>query len=155
MKFLDKRELLKMWYFYKTKITIELKHGIKQINFAKKLYLVNHFLCRLNIYMFSMNFHIFCLVILIASFELSTAKVTMTFIVISFIFSSVNINKNKLNIYFQPFEADDDLVVTLLKPKSKLRGHVLKSYLGKDYYGFQDIPYAVPPVKKLRFQVSW
>lgn len=49
---------------------------------------------------------------------------------------------------------DDDLVVTLNEPKSTIRGHVLKSTNGNDYYAFQDIPYAKPPVGELRFAVN-
>lgn len=52
------------------------------------------------------------------------------------------------------FQSNDGLVVTLNDPKSTVRGHIVKSYGGNDYYAFQDIPYARPPVGNLRFQVS-
>ncbi|CAG9860252.1 unnamed protein product [Phyllotreta striolata] len=35
----------------------------------------------------------------------------------------------------------------------KIQGHVLKSGNGKDYYAFQEIPYAAPPIGKLRFRL--
>ncbi|XP_074034176.1 juvenile hormone esterase [Leptinotarsa decemlineata] len=43
---------------------------------------------------------------------------------------------------------------TLVQLKEgKIRGHILKSENGKDYYAFQEIPYAAPPVGKNRFQL--
>lgn len=48
----------------------------------------------------------------------------------------------------------DHPVVTLNEPNSKIRGHILKSYNGKDYYAFQDIPYAEAPVGDNRYAVS-
>ncbi|XP_072383018.1 juvenile hormone esterase-like isoform X1 [Diabrotica undecimpunctata] len=47
---------------------------------------------------------------------------------------------------------EDDLIVTLLKPPSRIRGHILKSRLGQDFYAFQDIPYAQAPTGKNRFK---
>lgn len=35
-----------------------------------------------------------------------------------------------------------------------LRGRVVKSKLGYEYFSFQGIPYAKPPVGNLRFKVS-
>lgn len=58
---------------------------------------------------------------------------------------------NKLDF----FQSGDDLVVTLTEPKSKIRGQILKSYAGNDFYSFQDIPYAVPPLGNLRFLVRF
>ncbi|CAG9839702.1 unnamed protein product [Diabrotica balteata] len=46
---------------------------------------------------------------------------------------------------------DDDLIVTL-STGSKVRGHVLQSFEGKDFQAFEDIPYAEPPTGKNRFQ---
>ncbi|XP_050501505.1 juvenile hormone esterase isoform X1 [Diabrotica virgifera virgifera] len=47
---------------------------------------------------------------------------------------------------------EDELIVTLLKPSSKIRGHRLMTRLGQDYYAFQDIPYAQAPIGKNRFK---
>lgn len=33
-------------------------------------------------------------------------------------------------------------------------GHTLKSFQGKNYYGFQDVPYGAPPEGEGRFAVS-
>ncbi|CAG9839705.1 unnamed protein product [Diabrotica balteata] len=49
--------------------------------------------------------------------------------------------------------ADDDLIVNL-NNLGKIRGHILQSADGKDFYAFQDIPYAEPPVGKNRLQPS-
>ncbi|XP_056641960.1 juvenile hormone esterase-like [Diorhabda sublineata] len=46
---------------------------------------------------------------------------------------------------------NDDLIVQL--EKGKIRGHILKSEKGNDYYAFQEIPYAMPPVGEYRFEV--
>lgn len=59
-----------------------------------------------------------------------------------------------LNPKFISFQTDDDLVVTLKQPNSKIRGHILKSNDGNDFYAFQDIPYALPPIGKLRYLVG-
>ncbi|XP_074031429.1 para-nitrobenzyl esterase-like [Leptinotarsa decemlineata] len=48
--------------------------------------------------------------------------------------------------------AEDDIIVQLWKKTGKIRGHVLKSGKGKDYYAFQEIPYAVPPIGHNRFK---
>ncbi|CAG9822954.1 unnamed protein product [Phaedon cochleariae] len=45
----------------------------------------------------------------------------------------------------------DDLIVQLAK--GKIRGHVLESWNGKNYYAFQEIPYAAPPIGAARFQL--
>lgn len=37
----------------------------------------------------------------------------------------------------------------------KVRGTVLKNLDGEDYYAFLGIPYAKPPIGKLRFKVSF
>lgn len=42
------------------------------------------------------------------------------------------------------------LLVTL--PNGKIQGHELKTFTNRTYYGFQAIPYATPPLGKLRFQ---
>lgn len=55
---------------------------------------------------------------------------------------------------FYLFQSEDELVIQLKEPRARIRGHILKSYLGKDYYSFQDIPYAVPPLGEYRFAVS-
>ena len=39
--------------------------------------------------------------------------------------------------------------------EGKLKGKVCKDYEEKDYYSFQGIPYATPPLGKLRFMVSF
>ncbi|KAJ8970723.1 hypothetical protein NQ317_018757 [Molorchus minor] len=44
----------------------------------------------------------------------------------------------------------DPLLVTL--PNGQIRGHELVSLHGNTYYGFQEIPYASPPVGNLRFK---
>ncbi|CAH1112876.1 unnamed protein product [Psylliodes chrysocephalus] len=46
---------------------------------------------------------------------------------------------------------DEELIVQLTP--GKIRGHVLQSYEGREYYGFQEIPYATPPVGKNRLQL--
>ncbi|CAH1275010.1 unnamed protein product [Diabrotica balteata] len=43
-----------------------------------------------------------------------------------------------------------DCIVQL--PDGKIRGHILRSENGKNYYAFQEIPYAAPPIGKNRFQ---
>ncbi|CAG9823351.1 unnamed protein product [Phaedon cochleariae] len=45
-----------------------------------------------------------------------------------------------------------ELIVNLVKPNGKIRGHILKSSQGKDFYAFQDIPFAAPPIGKRRFK---
>ncbi|XP_050513371.1 cholinesterase 1-like isoform X3 [Diabrotica virgifera virgifera] len=50
-------------------------------------------------------------------------------------------------------DANDHLVVQLASHEGKVRGHTLQSTKGNTYYAFQDIPYAAPPVGKLRFKV--
>lgn len=47
-------------------------------------------------------------------------------------------------------DADDLLVVTRL---GKIRGSYQRTNLGRRYRGFEGIPYAQPPVGKLRFEV--
>uniref|UniRef100_A0A6P7GAN7 Carboxylic ester hydrolase n=1 Tax=Diabrotica virgifera virgifera TaxID=50390 RepID=A0A6P7GAN7_DIAVI len=44
-----------------------------------------------------------------------------------------------------------DLLLVQL-PEGKIRGHVLESQDGKDFFAFQEIPYAAPPVGKNRFK---
>ncbi|CAG9827313.1 unnamed protein product [Diabrotica balteata] len=46
---------------------------------------------------------------------------------------------------------EDDLLVEL-DNLGKIRGHILQSAEGNDFYAFQEIPYAEPPVGKLRFR---
>ncbi|XP_074034163.1 juvenile hormone esterase [Leptinotarsa decemlineata] len=46
---------------------------------------------------------------------------------------------------------DDDTIVQLRE--GKIRGHILKSENGNDYYAFQEIPYAAPPVGENRLQL--
>ncbi|CAG9828305.1 unnamed protein product [Diabrotica balteata] len=46
---------------------------------------------------------------------------------------------------------EDELIVEL-ENLGKIRGHVLQSAEGKDFYAFQDIPYAEPPIGKNRFK---
>ncbi|XP_050498647.1 juvenile hormone esterase-like [Diabrotica virgifera virgifera] len=38
--------------------------------------------------------------------------------------------------------------------EGKIRGHILKSEKGNDYYAFQEIPYAAPPIGENRFQLA-
>nr|AIY68363.1 esterase [Leptinotarsa decemlineata] len=45
---------------------------------------------------------------------------------------------------------NDDTLVELRE--GKIRGHILKSESGNDYYAFQEIPYAAPPLGENRFQ---
>ncbi|XP_072378268.1 juvenile hormone esterase-like isoform X2 [Diabrotica undecimpunctata] len=47
---------------------------------------------------------------------------------------------------------DDGTIVQL--EEGKIRGHILKSLNGNDYYAFQEIPYAAPPVGENRFQLA-
>ncbi|XP_057659324.1 uncharacterized protein LOC130895791 [Diorhabda carinulata] len=51
-----------------------------------------------------------------------------------------------------PVISDDGTVVTI--SNGKIRGHILKSGNGEDYYAFQEIPYATPPLGKNRFQLA-
>uniref|UniRef100_A0A6P7FR65 Carboxylic ester hydrolase n=1 Tax=Diabrotica virgifera virgifera TaxID=50390 RepID=A0A6P7FR65_DIAVI len=46
--------------------------------------------------------------------------------------------------------ADDGTLVQT--ERGMIRGHILKSENGNDYYAFQEIPYAAPPVGENRFQ---
>ncbi|XP_057653190.1 juvenile hormone esterase-like [Diorhabda carinulata] len=46
---------------------------------------------------------------------------------------------------------EDATIVQL--PKGKIRGHILKSANNKDFYAFQEIPYAAPPVGQNRFKL--
>ncbi|XP_074031433.1 juvenile hormone esterase isoform X3 [Leptinotarsa decemlineata] len=48
--------------------------------------------------------------------------------------------------------AEDDIVIQLWEKKGRIRGHVLKSGKGLDYYAFQNIPYAAPPTGQNRFK---
>ncbi|XP_072396932.1 cocaine esterase-like [Diabrotica undecimpunctata] len=48
---------------------------------------------------------------------------------------------------------NDHLIVQLASHEGKVRGHTLQSTKGNTYYAFQDIPYAAPPVGKLRYKV--
>ncbi|XP_072399751.1 juvenile hormone esterase-like isoform X2 [Diabrotica undecimpunctata] len=50
-----------------------------------------------------------------------------------------------------PSFGSDDLIVNLTA--GNIRGHVLQSYEGNNYYAFQEIPYAAPPVGENRFQL--
>uniref|UniRef100_A0A6P7HFS4 Acylcarnitine hydrolase-like n=1 Tax=Diabrotica virgifera virgifera TaxID=50390 RepID=A0A6P7HFS4_DIAVI len=43
-----------------------------------------------------------------------------------------------------------DCIVQL--PHGKIQGHILRSENGKNYYAFQEIPYAAPPIGENRFQ---
>ncbi|VEN58611.1 unnamed protein product [Callosobruchus maculatus] len=48
---------------------------------------------------------------------------------------------------------DPGLYVTLNEPKnSTIKGSLLTSFLGRYYYAFRDVPYAMPPVGKRRFK---
>ncbi|XP_072396035.1 para-nitrobenzyl esterase-like [Diabrotica undecimpunctata] len=49
------------------------------------------------------------------------------------------------------FADDNDLIVTL-PTGSKMRGYVLQSFEGNDFYAFENIPYAEPPSGQNRFQ---
>ncbi|KAJ8970724.1 hypothetical protein NQ317_018758 [Molorchus minor] len=55
-----------------------------------------------------------------------------------------------VNFVFSFADESDPLLVTL--PNGQIRGHELESLHGKTYYGFQEIPYATPPVGNLRFK---
>ena len=44
--------------------------------------------------------------------------------------------------------------VTVMLSKGKLKGERMDYDFGQYYYAFKGIPYAKPPVKELRFQVS-
>ncbi|KAJ8923390.1 hypothetical protein NQ315_001948 [Exocentrus adspersus] len=49
--------------------------------------------------------------------------------------------------------ADDVLAPIVKLPQGQIQGRILKSpFDSKKYYAYQDIPYAAPPVGKLRFQ---
>ncbi|KAG5888965.1 hypothetical protein JTB14_002550 [Gonioctena quinquepunctata] len=48
--------------------------------------------------------------------------------------------------------ANDELVVRLWGKQGRIRGHTLKSENGRDYYAFQEIPYAAPPIGQNRFK---
>lgn len=53
------------------------------------------------------------------------------------------------------FQLNFTVDVKLNDPKGTVRGHVLDSFNGNEYFAFQNIPYAQPPVNNLRFQVSY
>ena len=44
--------------------------------------------------------------------------------------------------------------VTVSLSQGQLRGKVATTFQGLDYYSFQGIPYAKPPVGELRFKVG-
>ncbi|XP_050498648.1 juvenile hormone esterase-like [Diabrotica virgifera virgifera] len=48
---------------------------------------------------------------------------------------------------------EDDGTIVQLK-EGRIHGHILKSEKGNDYFAFQEIPYAAPPVGKNRFQLA-
>nr|CAI5859131.1 unnamed protein product [Callosobruchus analis] len=51
------------------------------------------------------------------------------------------------------FGDDPGLYVTLNNPRnSTIKGRYLRSFLGRRYYAFRDVPYAMPPVGKRRFK---
>lgn len=39
--------------------------------------------------------------------------------------------------------------------EGKLKGKICTDYNGREYYSFQGIPYAKPPVGELRFKVTF
>ncbi|XP_072402305.1 para-nitrobenzyl esterase-like [Diabrotica undecimpunctata] len=49
-------------------------------------------------------------------------------------------------------EFEEDELIVELENLGKIRGHILQSAEGKDFYAFQDIPYAEPPIGKNRFK---
>ncbi|XP_028145834.1 cholinesterase [Diabrotica virgifera virgifera] len=52
----------------------------------------------------------------------------------------------------EAFLENDNLVVTLANPIGKIRGDILQSQNRNDIYGFQDVPYAQPPIGQSRFK---
>ncbi|KAJ9586490.1 hypothetical protein L9F63_019848, partial [Diploptera punctata] len=44
------------------------------------------------------------------------------------------------------------IFLSLLFKKGQLRGKVASTFRGLDYYSFQGIPYAKPPIAELRFK---
>uniref|UniRef100_A0A6P7GRI0 Carboxylic ester hydrolase n=1 Tax=Diabrotica virgifera virgifera TaxID=50390 RepID=A0A6P7GRI0_DIAVI len=50
-------------------------------------------------------------------------------------------------------DSANELIVDLVTPKGQISGHTLQSYNGNEYYAFQEIPYAAPPVGDLRYQL--
>lgn len=48
---------------------------------------------------------------------------------------------------------NEDLIVTV--SEGKLCGKICKDYNGRRFYSFQGIPYAKPPLGKLRFKVRF
>lgn len=55
-------------------------------------------------------------------------------------------------LFFQP--VDNELVVELNEPSGKVLGHIRKSVGGRNFYAYEGIPYAQPPVGLNRFAVS-
>ncbi|XP_056646426.1 uncharacterized protein LOC130451435 [Diorhabda sublineata] len=49
---------------------------------------------------------------------------------------------------------DDDLIVQLVSPIGKIHGHIMKSQNGYDFYAFQYVPYAQPPIGEQRFKMG-
>uniref|UniRef100_A0A6P7H3X8 Acetylcholinesterase-like n=1 Tax=Diabrotica virgifera virgifera TaxID=50390 RepID=A0A6P7H3X8_DIAVI len=50
--------------------------------------------------------------------------------------------------------AEQDELIVELENLGNIRGHILQSAEGKNFYAFQDIPYAEPPIGPNRFRVQ-
>lgn len=54
---------------------------------------------------------------------------------------------------FTIIKAEDATIVKT--EEGKLRGKFMKSKFGRNFLAFQGVPYAEPPIGKLRFEVSY
>src|SRR5665811_1007453 len=59
-------------------------------------------------------------------------------------------NSNASPLLRNEVNQEDKLVIEI--PQGKLRGNVLQSREGRDYYAFYKIPYAQPPTGERRFE---
>ncbi|CAG9838943.1 unnamed protein product [Diabrotica balteata] len=73
----------------------------------------------------------------------------MKFLIYCVLLVFVVLNVNVCGVI--PFSTNE-LIVDLVTPKGKILGHTLQSFNGNEYYAFQEIPYAAPPIGNLRYQ---
>ncbi|CAG9838945.1 unnamed protein product [Diabrotica balteata] len=75
----------------------------------------------------------------------------MKFLIYCVLLVFVVLNVNVCGVI--PFSTNE-LIVDLVTPKGKILGHTLQSFNGNEYYAFQEIPYAAPPIGNLRYQAT-